>query len=167
MNNTTKKTALLGMIISVALVLAWLEAILPPIYTAVPGIKMGLPNLVILFVLYRFGLRDAITVSAVRILIVAILFGNFMTLTYSVAGAGISLLMMALLKKTDRFSSVGVSIVGAVCHNLGQIAVAIFLFDTLELGYYMFILAITGTLAGILIGIGASILLRRTDMMKI
>ncbi len=152
------------MITSVALVLAWLESTLPPIYTAVPGIKMGLPNLVILFVLYRFGVKEAALVSGIRIFIVSILFGNFMTLTYSLSGAFISILLMALMKKTDRFSSVGVSIAGAVAHNLGQILVAIFLFDTLQLGYYMIILSITGTLAGILVGVGGNILLNRVKI---
>ncbi len=167
MNPKIKKTALLGMITSVALVLAYLEAILPPISTAVPGIKMGLPNLAIIFVLYRFGLKDAATVSALRLFIVALLFGNVMTFAYSAAGAVLSLALMGILKKTDKFSSVGVSVVGAVFHNLGQILVAIFLFETVQLGYYMIVLAVTGSIAGIIIGIGAGILLKRTNSLKI
>ncbi len=167
MKDRTKRTALLGMVTSVALVLAYLEAILPPISTAVPGIKMGLPNLAIIFVLYRFGLKDAAVVSALRLFIVALLFGNVMTLAYSTAGAVLSLALMGILKKTDKFSTVGVSVVGAVMHNLGQILVAIFLFETVQLGYYMIVLAVTGSIAGILIGVGASILLKRTEKLKI
>lgn len=166
MNDRVKKTALLGMITSVALVLAYLEAILPPIWSAVPGVKMGLPNLAIIFVLYRFGTKEAITVSGLRLFIVALLFGNVMTLAYSAAGAVLSLGIMVLLKKTDKFSSVGVSVTGAVAHNLGQILVAIFLFETVQLGYYMLVLAITGSIAGVLIGVGADILLKRTKKLK-
>ena len=167
MNTKVRKTALLGMVTSVALVLAYLEAILPPISTAVPGIKMGLPNLAIIFVLYRFGFKDAAVVSALRLFIVALLFGNVMTLAYSTAGAVLSLTLMGILKKTDKFSTVGVSVAGAVMHNLGQILVAIFLFETVQLGYYMIILAVTGSIAGVLIGIGAGILLKRTKKLKI
>lgn len=167
MNDRTKKTALLGMITSVALVLAYLEAILPPVSTAIPGIKMGLPNLAIIFVLYRFGFKEAATVSALRLFIVALLFGNVMTLAYSAAGAVLSLALMGILKKSDKFSTVGVSVIGAVAHNLGQILVAIFLFETVQLGYYMIVLAVTGSIAGILIGVGANILLKRTNSLQI
>ena len=167
MNTKVKRTALLGMVTSVALVLTYLEAILPPVSTAVPGIKMGLPNLAIIFVLYRFGFKDAAVVSALRLFIVALLFGNVMTLAYSTAGAVLSLTLMGILKKTDKFSTVGVSVTGAVMHNLGQILVAVFLFETVQLGYYMIILSVTGSIAGVLIGVGAGILLRRTEKLKI
>ena len=151
----------------IALILAYIEAILPPIWTAVPGIKVGLPNIIIILVLYRFGFKYAAMVSGVRLIIVSILFGNAMTLAYSVAGAVLSLVLMGSLKKADKFSTVGVSIVGAVSHNLGQIIVAIFLFDTVQIGYYMIVLAITGTIAGIFIGIGSNLLLNRTNSIKI
>lgn len=167
MKNAAKKTALLGIITSVALILAYVEALLPPLFSAVPGVKMGLPNLVIIFVLYRFGVKEAFAVSGIRLFIVAMLFGNVMTLAYSAAGAVLSLTLMTLLRKINSFSSIGVSVAGAVSHNLGQILVAIFLFDTIQLGYYMIILAITGTVAGVFIGIGANILIKRTSSMKI
>ena len=89
-----------------------------------------------------------------------------MTLAYSAAGAVLSLVLMGVLKKTDKFSAVGVSIAGAVFHNLGQILVAIFLFDTIQIGYYMVVLAMTGTIAGVFIGIGSNLLLKRTSMIK-
>ena len=151
---------------AVALILAYLEAILPPLWSAVPGVKMGLPNLVIIFVLYRFGFKEAVAVSAIRLFTVSLLFGNVMTLAYSAAGAVLSLILMVLLKKIDNFSTVGVSVAGAVSHNLGQILVAVFLFDTVQLGYYMIILAITGSIAGVFIGIGANLLIKRTQSIK-
>lgn len=167
MKEKTKKTAFLGIATSVALILAYIEAILPPIWTAVPGIKVGLPNLIIILVLYCFGFKHAAIVSGVRLVIVTMLFGNAMTLAYSVAGAVLSLAIMGIMKKTDKFSTVGVSIAGAVSHNLGQIIVAIFLFDTIQIGYYMVVLAITGTIAGVFIGVGSNLLLKRISLTKI
>jgi len=163
MRNKTRRIALLGVLTSVALVLSYLEVMLPPISTAVPGIKMGLPNLIIIFVLYKFGLKEAVTVSLIRVFIVALLFGNVMTLAYSVAGAILSLGLMTLFKKINLFSQIGVSIIGGISHNLGQILVAIFLFDTIQIGYYMIVLSITGTIAGVIIGIISSILVKKLE----
>ena len=167
MRSKTKKVALLGILTSVALILSYIEAILPPIWSAVPGIKMGFPNIVIIFILYRFSVREAAVVSFIRIFIVALLFGNVMTLAYSCAGAFLSIVLMATFKKINAFSVVGTSIVGGVAHNLGQILVAIFLFDTVQIGYYMAVLAVTGTIAGVFIGIAGAFLLKRLEKYKI
>ena len=167
MKNKTKRVAFLGVLTSVALVLSYIEAILPPIWAAVPGIKMGFPNIVIIFLLYRFGVKEAAIVSGIRLFIVALLFGNVMTLAYSFAGAALSLLLMALCKKSDKLSVVGTSIVGGVAHNLGQILVAIVLFDTVQIGYYMAVLAVTGTIAGVFIGLAGALLLKRLEKYKI
>ncbi len=163
MRSKTRKIALLGVLTSVALVLSYLEVMLPPISTAVPGIKMGLPNIIIIFMLYKFGLKEAVTVSLIRVFIVALLFGNIMTLAYSVAGAVLSLGLMTLFKRINLFSQIGVSIIGGISHNLGQILVAIFLFDTIQIGYYMIVLSVTGTIAGVLIGIISSILVKKLE----
>lgn len=167
MKNKTKKVVFLGVLTSVALVLSYLEAILPPIMAAIPGIKMGLPNIVMLFLLYRFGVKESAMVSLVRLFIVALLFGNVMTLAYSFAGAALSLLLMAICKKTNIFSVVGTSVVGGVAHNLGQILVAIVLLDTVQLGYYMVVLAITGTIAGVFVGLAGALILKRLEKYKI
>lgn len=143
-----------------ALILSYVESLLPPIWAAVPGIKMGLPNIMIIFLLYRFGVKEAAAVSLVRLVIVALLFGNVMTLAYSFAGAVLSLLLMWLFKKWDSFSMVGVSIIGGVSHNLGQILVAMLVMQTREIGYYMIVLAVTGTVAGILIGLAGMLLIK-------
>lgn len=164
MRTKTKRVALLGVLTSLALVLSYLESLLPPISTAAPGIKMGLPNIIIIFILYKFGLKEASIISLLRVFIVSIImFGNVLTLTYSVAGAVLSLGLMALFKKIDCFSAVGVSIIGGISHNFGQILVAIFLFDTVQIGYYMVILAITGTISGIVIGIIGSTLVKKLE----
>ena len=167
MRSKTKKVALLGVLTSVALVLSYIEAILPPIWSAVPGIKMGFPNIVIVFILYRFGVKEAAIVSFIRIFIVALLFGNVMTLAYSCAGAFLSIVLMAIFKMINAFSVVGTSIVGGVAHNLGQIFVAIFLFDTVQIGYYMAVLAVTGTIAGVFIGLTGAFLLKRLEKYSI
>jgi len=91
---------------------------------------------------------------------VALLFGNAMTLIYSLAGASLSLCLMSLLKRSNWFSMVGVSIVGGVSHNLGQILIAMWLMETAEIGYYMIVLTVTGTIAGILIGVAGSFVLK-------
>ena len=92
-----QKLTLLGLCASVALLLSYVEAMIPPLFSAIPGIKMGLPNVVIVFVLYRYGVRDASLVSVVRLIIVAMLFGTVTTFMYSLAGAVLSLLVMAIL----------------------------------------------------------------------
>ena len=155
----TRKIAFLGLGAALALILSYVEMLLPPIWSAVPGIKMGLPNIVTVFFLYRFSAKETVAVSVTRILLAAILFGNVMTLSYSLAGAGLSLALMILLKKTDVFSAVGVSIAGGVTHNLGQIIVAILVMETIQIGYYMIVLALTGTFAGILVGIAGTLML--------
>lgn len=167
MSDKSKKIAVLGVLTGVTLVLSYLEAILPPIYAAVPGIKVGLPNIVIILILYKFSAKEAAVVSFLRVVLVALLFGNTMTFAYSLVGAVLSLLVMALMKKTDFFSPVGVSILGGVFHNIGQILVAIVLLNSTLIGYYMIILTITGTLAGVFVGLTGSILLKRLVNIKL
>ena len=167
MKTKTKRLALLSVMTSVALVLSYVELLIPPIWSAIPGIKLGLPNIIIIVVLYGFSVNDAALVSFVRIGIVAVLFGNAMTFIYSVSGAALSLIIMALLKKTDSFSVVGVSIAGGVSHNIGQILAAMFLLKTMEIGYYMIVLSFTGIIAGVCIGILGSIVLKYFNKIKI
>lgn len=167
MKISTRKTTFLGIFAALAIILSYVEMLLPPIWSAVPGIKVGLPNIVIIFLLYRFSFKEAAIVSFIRLLTTAFLFGSMMTFAYSLAGALLSLLVMALLKKTNFFSQVGVSIAGGVSHNLGQIIVAMILLSTKEIGYYMIILAITGTIAGIFVGLAGILLLKYTIKIKL
>ncbi|MBQ9780111.1 MAG: Gx transporter family protein [Clostridia bacterium] len=161
MKKKSQKIALLGVCTAIAMVLAYVEVQLPPLYAAVPGIKLGLPNIAIIFVLYRMGLPEAAAVSFVRILAVSLLFGNPMTFAYSVAGGLLSLAVMTLLKKLDFLSTVGVSVAGGVMHNVGQILMAMLLLGTAELGYYLIVLAVTGTISGIFIGLCGSFAIKR------
>ena len=152
---------MLGLFASLAMLLSYVELQLPPLFAAVPGIKIGLPNVAIIFILYRLGIREAAVVSFVRLIIVAMLFGSVMTFIYSTAGAVLSLLVMALFKKANFLSTVGVSVAGGVCHNLGQIIMAMIFLSTAEIGYYMVVLAITGTISGIFVGLCGAFLIKR------
>ena len=167
-NNRLKiqKITFLGLSAALALLLSYVEFLLPPLFSAVPGIKLGLPNIVIIFTLYRFGLGSAATVSFVRLVISSMLFGNVMTFAYSLAGAILSLAIMALLKKLDLFSTVGVSITGGVAHNLGQILVALLLLDTPQIAYYMIVLTVTGTISGAFIGLCGAFMIKRIPNVK-
>ena len=162
----TKKIAFLGLSASLALLLSYVEFLLPPLFASVPGIKIGLPNVVIIFVLYRFGLGAAATVSFVRLAISSMLFGNIIAFAYSLAGAVLSLAVMAILKRLDIFSTVGVSIAGGVCHNIGQILVALLLLDTPQIAYYLIVLTVTGTVSGAFIGLCAAFMLKRISFGK-
>lgn len=161
MKNKTKTVALLGVCTAVALVLAYIEAILPPLFPAVPGIKMGLPNIILVFLLYRRGPLVASAVSLSRILLVSLLFGNAMMLLYSLAGGALSMLIMWLLSHSERFSPVGVSVAGGVAHNIGQVLMAMLLLETPQLSYYLAVLTVSGTVAGILVGICGGLLIRK------
>ena len=153
------KVAQYGLITALALVLSYLESLVPSL--GVPGVKLGLPNIAIVFALYRLGWRDACIISLVRVFLVFLLFGNGAGLAYSLAGAALSLSLMGLLKKTGRFSSVGVSVAGGVAHNAGQILVAMALLETSRLAWYLPVLWVSGTIAGVLVGIVSGGLVER------
>ena len=164
MKPSTKRVAVLGLCTSLAMILAYVEVLLPPLFSAIPGIKLGLPNIVIIFVLYKFGVIDAATVSFIRVAAVSLLFGNPMTFAYSFAGALLSITVMAILKKTNLLSTVGVSVAGGVFHNVGQILMAMLVLGTAELGYYLIVLAITGTISGIFIGLCGGFAVKRVKL---
>lgn len=156
----SKKTAFLGLFTALTLILSFAEALLPPVFTYAPGIKIGLPNIIIIFLLYRFSIKSAAAVSLVRILITAMLFGSALSLAYSLAGAALSLIVMWLLKRINVFSVPAVSIVGAIIHNLAQICVAVALMGTAQLFYYLPILLLSGLISGVLVGILAAYLIK-------
>lgn len=152
-----KRAAYLGMFTALGLVLGWLEVLLP-IYPMVPGMKIGLANLVTLLVLYRFGWKEAAGVNLLRIGLSSILFGTVTMLFYSLAGAVLSLLGMTLLKKTGRFSVLGVSVAGGVLHNTAQMAVAVFLIENSAILYGLPLLMLSGVISGLLVGVAGAFL---------
>lgn len=158
------KVAQYGLLTALALVLSYLESLVPPLW--VPGVKLGLPNLAVVFALYRLGFKDACAISLVRVVLVALLFGNGAALAYSIAGAVLSLALMGLLKRTGKFSSVGVSVAGGVAHNAGPILVAMALLETSRLAWYLPVLWISGMIAGVLVGIVSGVLVKRVPERK-
>ena len=163
MKRTPNRIALLGLCTALALILAYVEVLLPPLFAAIPGIKIGLPNIVIIYVLYKFGMSSAISVSFIRIIAVSILFGNFMAFVYSASGAILSLLLMFIVYKLNLFSTIAVSIVGGVFHNVGQTIIAMIMLETAEIGYYLIVLSITGIISGAFIGLCAALLIKRLN----
>lgn len=157
------KLALLGMCTAAAMILSYVESFIP---FGVPGLKVGLPNIVVLFIIYRYSWKEASAVSLVRCVLTSLLFGSVMSLAYSLAGAALSITVMSLLKRWNKFSSVGVSIAGGITHNAGQIIVAVIVTGVEEIAYYMPVLAVGGTLAGLVIGVAGALLLRRLEKVK-
>lgn len=155
-----KKTAFYGMFLALALVAGYVEQLIP-INLGIPGVKLGLANIVTMLLLYMVGWQAAILITALRILLSGFLFGSGFAMVYSAAGAVLSMLVMALLKRTGKFSSVGVSVAGGVFHNVGQIVVAILVLETKALAWYLPVLILSGLAAGVLIGILSGILIRR------
>ncbi len=157
----TRRIAFLGLCTALAMVLSYAESF---ISFGVPGLKVGLPNIAILFLLYNMGHVRALSVSLVRCVLVSLLFGSVMSLAYSIAGALISLAVMVLLKKTDKFSPVAVSVAGGITHNAGQIIVAVAVTGTEQIAYYMPVLCVGGTVAGMIIGIAGALLLEKVKI---
>ncbi len=162
----SRKLAFLGLSVALALILSFVESQIP-VFTVVPGMKLGLPNLVMVFLLYRIGWKETAAVSLVRVLLVSLLFGNAQSLVFSLAGAALSLAGMALLKKSRLFSPVAVSVTGGVLHNIGQIIAACLWTGTAQIAYYLPVLLLSGIAAGILIGLLSGLLLKRLSSVSL
>ena len=156
----TKKLVTLAVTVSVAMILSFVESRIPA-FVAIPGVKVGLANIAVIFALYKMGWREAISVSVIRVLLVALLFGSVVSLAYSIAGAVISLSLMILLKKLGVFTEVAVSVVGGITHNIGQILIAFLLLETKVVFYYLPFLMVSGVIAGIAVGIASALLIKR------
>ncbi len=161
-----KKITFFAIFVALSMMLSFVESQVPPL-VAVPGIKMGLANIAVVFTLYKFSFKEAAAVSILRVLLMSLLFGNTLSMAYALCGAMLSLIGMALLKSLTKFSSISVSVTGGVLHNIGQIIVACFVTNTSELVYYLPVLIISGTLAGIVIGVVAGIIVKRFEKIKI
>ena len=147
------------MLTAVAMILSYVESLLPSV--GIPGVKMGLANIAVIFALFRFGWKEAAALSLVRVVLVSLLFGSVGAMLYSLAGAVLSLAVMALLRRIDRFSTVGVSVAGGVAHNAGQILMAMLILQTKQLFGYLPVLAASGIAGGVLTGLAAALLIRR------
>lgn len=157
----TSRLVLLAFFTALGLALSYLESLVP-IPLGVPGAKPGLPNIVTVTLLYTLGPADAVLVSLARIILSGFMFGNLFAILYSMAGFVLSFLSMAALKKTGRFGMTGVSAVGGVMHNVGQLLTAVLLTDGSVLAYLPVLVA-AGTLAGIVVGAASGLISRRVS----
>ena len=161
-----KKMTLLSISVALAMVFSFIESQIPPL-VSIPGVKIGLSNIVTVFLLYKLGAKEAAAVSLIRVLLSALLFGSSVSLIYSLSGAAVSFLSMIGVRKTQKFSTVGVSVVGGVMHNVAQIIAACFVMDTAAISLYLPPLIISGILAGIAVGIAAGVLCNRLKNIRL
>ena len=164
--SNASRTALYGMLTAICLVISYVEARLP-VFFPVPGMKLGLTNIVVVAALYAMGAKDAFVINSVRILLSAMLFGSPVSLIYSAAGGIFSTCVMILLKKTDRFGPSAVSACGGAAHGAGQIAAASFLLGTGAVWWYLPALWITGTVSGLFVGLLGGEIAKRSGSWKI
>ena len=152
MTNQSKKIANMAMLVAVAMIFSYVESLIP-INFGVPGMKLGIANLVTVTGLYFLAVPEVMAVVAMRVLLTGFLFGNGMSIMYSLAGGLLSVLVMAGMKNLKGFSIIGISMAGGIAHNIGQLAVATLVVENLKLIYYLPVLMIAGTVTGILIGV--------------
>lgn len=160
------RAAYFGVFTALALIFSYVEMLIP-ISFGIPGIKLGLANLLIVMMLYKCGPKEALLLSVVRIVLSGFIFGNMFMIIYSLAGGVLSLGVMAFLKKRGTFSIVGVSIAGGVFHNIGQLLIAMAAVETYRVGYYLPVLLVAGILTGALIGVLSSEVLRRITNVRL
>ncbi|MBQ8054675.1 MAG: Gx transporter family protein [Lachnospiraceae bacterium] len=146
-----KRVAISALFASLALIFSYIEAILPAA-PGIPGIKLGIANLVVIIAMYRLDSRYALSINLIRIFLAGFMFSGLYGAVYSLCGCILSFAVMCLLKKSDAFSVVGVSMGGGVAHNIGQLSIAAILVSSPQIFYYLPILIISGTVSGILIG---------------
>ncbi len=158
-----KAAALRGVLIALAMILSYIESFIP-IGIAIPGVKLGLANIVTIYALERLGTRDALVISLLRVFLSAMLFGNPAMMVYGLAGAVFSILMMSLVKKLPFFGRIGISVTGAVSHNLAQCAAAALLLRNAKVFHYLPVLLISGIIAGIVIGTISAVILKSVDV---
>lgn len=160
----SKKIATYGLLVALAFIFSYVESLIP-IPFGVPGMKLGLANLVVITALYAMGNKEAFVLSMLRIVLVGFTFRDPSTIAFSLAGGLLSWALMAIFKKSNLFSMTGVSIIGGVSHNVGQIAVAILYVNNMNLIYYLPFLLLTGVVTGALIGILGALIVKRVKKM--
>ena len=163
MRNNTKKLTTLAITVSLALILSFIESRIPA-FVAIPGIKVGLANIAVIFTLYKLGAKEAVGVSIIRVLLVSMLFGSPVSMLYSIAGAVLSLAVMIILKKLTPLNEITVSICGGVMHNIGQICMASIMLSTNVVIYYLPFLLLSGILAGVAVGVVSGLLIKKVNI---
>ena len=159
------QAAYFGVFTELALIFSYVETLIP-INFGIPGVKLGLANLVIVMVLYKTDFKEALLLSVTRVILAGFIFGNLFSILYSLAGGVLSLIVMNALRRRKSFSVIGVSIAGGVSHNIGQLIVAMLVVETSQVGYYLPVLLIAGTLTGAVIGIVCREVLKRVQNVR-
>ena len=154
------KVAYFGVFTALALIFSYVESLIP-IQLGIPGVKLGLANLIIVIALYKLSIKEAYVLSIVRIVLAGFMFGNLFAILYSLAGGILSLTIMCILKRTDKFSVYGVSMAGGVFHNIGQLIMAAIVLESISIGYYFPVLLISGLVTGLVIGVISNEMLKR------
>ena len=160
-----RKTYYLGygaILTALAMIFSYVEAILP-FAIAIPGVKLGIANIVVVIALYKFGVKMALSINVIRIIVSGLLFSGAFGIFYSLAGGILSFIAMLIIKKFKCFSIVGVSLTGGVFHNLGQLLTAAFLVSNLKMFVYFPVLLFSGLITGIINGIVAGLVLEKLD----
>lgn len=152
-----KHIAYLGLLLTLALILSYVESLIP-IFVSIPGVKLGLANLVVLICLYAYPAKYAFLLSGMRVVLAGLLFSSMFSILYSLAGAFLSLVVMLLAKKLFKLGILGVSILGGVFHNVGQLLVAIAVVSNYRIGYLFPYLLLSGILTGAIIGFIANMI---------
>lgn len=161
-NQAAKQAAEYGLLIGLAMVLSFVETLIP-IPIPVPGVKLGLANLVTIVGLYLVGIPGTVCVTLLRVVLVGLSFGNPFSMLYGLSGSFLSLFVMAAAKKFNWFSQLGISILGGIAHNIGQITFAAVIVHTAGLYYYLPALLTAGCIAGSLIGILGGVITGRLE----
>lgn len=158
-DSMSKRVAGVGVFVALAMVFSYIEVLIPFSF-GIPGVKLGIANIVVVTGLYLLKPRDVLLISLVRILLMGILFGNGVSLLYSLAGGMLSFFIMLACKKTRFFSAIGISVMGGVSHNLGQLLAAMAVLQSRKIAYYFPVLLAAGVLTGALTGILAERIVR-------
>lgn len=153
---STKKIALCGVLTALAMIFSYIESVIP-VPIPVPGIKLGVANIAVITILYVLGVKEAIVINLLRIVLTSLLFGNVNSFLFSISGAALSLTTMIIMKKLDFFSCIGVSVCGGVMHNIGQIIAAVFIMGSEAIVFYLPVLIISGVFTGVVIGVVSGI----------
>lgn len=159
----TKRLAVSAVLASLGLIFSYIEAIIP-FSVGIPGVKLGIANLVVIIALYLLGTSYAFSINVIRILVAGLLFNGAFGALYSLAGACVSLFVMIILKKTKLFSIVGVSMAGGVAHNVGQLLVAAAIISNIKIFLYFPVLLFSGMITGIIIGILSHLILKKINL---
>lgn len=154
------RVAYFGVFTALALIFSYVESLIP-IHFGIPGVKLGVANLIIVIALYKMSIKETYALSVVRIVLAGFMFGNLFAILYSLAGGMLSLTIMSVLKRVGKFSVFGISIAGGVFHNVGQLIMAAFVLESISIGYYFPVLLISGLVTGFVIGLISNEMMKR------